>query len=162
MGKKRKHVELMKEREFRHNPFFSSIHDAIGVRQSYFRFTFVHNDDLVDVTGRMTSNLEVVKKSNSAVTYLVPVMADGEPAFKVFYPLRPVKTGKRNLLSIFLKDGIYNRLSPTGWVSPHTLYGGNSLSEEYIKKLAMADPDPNAREVAKKAYEKLKDNVITY
>lgn len=137
MGKKRKHVELMKEGEFRSNPFFSSIHDAIGARQSNFRFTFVHDDDLVDVTGRMTRNLEVVKKSNSAITYLVPVMADGEPAFKVFYPLRPVKTGKRNLLSIFLKDGIYNRQSPTGWVSPHTLYGENSLNEEYIKKFKM-------------------------
>jgi HEAT repeat protein len=34
--------------------------------------------------------------------------------------------------------------------------------EEYIKKLAMADPDPNSRQVAKKAYESLKDNVITY
>lgn len=34
--------------------------------------------------------------------------------------------------------------------------------EEYIRKLALADPDPNAREIAKKAYEKLKDNVITY
>lgn len=34
--------------------------------------------------------------------------------------------------------------------------------EEYIRKLAFADPDPNAREVAKRAFEKLKDNVITY
>ena len=34
--------------------------------------------------------------------------------------------------------------------------------EEYIKKLAVADPDPNSRMVAKKAYEMLKDNVITY
>lgn len=34
--------------------------------------------------------------------------------------------------------------------------------EEYIKKLAIADPDPNSRMVAKKAYEMLKDNVITY
>ena len=34
--------------------------------------------------------------------------------------------------------------------------------EEYIKKLALSDPDPNSRMVAKKAYESLKDNVITY
>lgn len=34
--------------------------------------------------------------------------------------------------------------------------------EEYIKKLSIADPDPNSRSVAKKAYEALKDNVITY
>lgn len=34
--------------------------------------------------------------------------------------------------------------------------------EEYIRKLAFADPDPNARQAAKEAFEKLKDNVITY
>ena len=139
MGKKRsRHVELMKEREFLCHPFFRSILEAIGPRQSEFRFTFVKPDgELVDAVGKLTLNMEVVKRGNSAITYLVPVDVDGEPAFKAFYPLRPVKTGKRNLLSIFLKDGIYNRMSPTGWVSPHTLYGGNSLSEEYIKKFRM-------------------------
>ncbi len=34
--------------------------------------------------------------------------------------------------------------------------------EEYIRKLAFADPDPNARQAAKDAFEKLKDNVFTY
>ena len=34
--------------------------------------------------------------------------------------------------------------------------------EEYLRKLAFADPDPNAKQAAKRAFEQLKDNVITY
>jgi HEAT repeat protein len=34
--------------------------------------------------------------------------------------------------------------------------------EEYIRKLAISDPDPNSRMIAKRAFEQLKDNVITY
>jgi hypothetical protein len=32
--------------------------------------------------------------------------------------------------------------------------------EEYVKKLAFEDPDPNVKQVAMKAFEKLKDNVV--
>ncbi len=32
--------------------------------------------------------------------------------------------------------------------------------EEYVKKLAFADADPNVRQVAKAAFEKLKDSVV--
>ena len=32
--------------------------------------------------------------------------------------------------------------------------------EEYVKKLAFADPDPNVRQVAKMAFDKLKDTVV--
>ena len=32
--------------------------------------------------------------------------------------------------------------------------------EEYVKKLAFADPDPNVRQVAKIAFDKLKDTVV--
>ena len=31
---------------------------------------------------------------------------------------------------------------------------------EYVKKLAFADNDPNVRQVAKRAFDKLKDSVI--
>ena len=34
--------------------------------------------------------------------------------------------------------------------------------EEYLRKLAVCDPDPNSRMMAKKAFESMKDNVITY
>lgn len=34
--------------------------------------------------------------------------------------------------------------------------------EEYLRKLAVCDPDPNSRMLAKKAFESMKDNVITY
>ena len=32
--------------------------------------------------------------------------------------------------------------------------------EEYVKKLAFADSDPNVRQVAKNAFDKLKDSVV--
>lgn len=32
--------------------------------------------------------------------------------------------------------------------------------EEYVKKLAFADTDPNVRQVAKKAFDRLKDNIV--
>ncbi len=32
--------------------------------------------------------------------------------------------------------------------------------EEYIKKLAFADNDPNVRQIAKKTFDKLKDSVV--
>ena len=32
--------------------------------------------------------------------------------------------------------------------------------EEYVKKLAFADSDPNVRQVAKAAFDKLKDSVV--
>jgi len=32
--------------------------------------------------------------------------------------------------------------------------------EEYVKKLAFQDPDPNVKQVAKKAFESLKDSVV--
>ena len=32
--------------------------------------------------------------------------------------------------------------------------------EEYVKKLAFEDPDPDVKQVAMKAFEKLKDNVV--
>ena len=32
--------------------------------------------------------------------------------------------------------------------------------EEYVKKLAFADSDPNVRQVAKQAFDKLKDTVV--
>lgn len=34
------------------------------------------------------------------------------------------------------------------------------VCEEYVKKLAFADDDPNVRQIAKKAFEKLKDSVV--
>ncbi len=34
------------------------------------------------------------------------------------------------------------------------------VCEEYVKKLAFADNDPNVRQVAKKAFDKLKDSVV--
>lgn len=34
------------------------------------------------------------------------------------------------------------------------------VCEEYVKKLAFADDDPNVRPIAKKAFEKLKDSVV--
>ena len=33
---------------------------------------------------------------------------------------------------------------------------------QYVKKLAFADSDPDVREIAKKAFDQLKDTVITY
>lgn len=32
--------------------------------------------------------------------------------------------------------------------------------EEYVKKLAFHDPDPNVKQVARKAFDKLKDSVV--
>ncbi len=32
--------------------------------------------------------------------------------------------------------------------------------EEYVKKLAFNDPDPNVKQVARKAFDKLKDSVV--
>ena len=33
--------------------------------------------------------------------------------------------------------------------------------EQYVKKLAFADPDPDVRQIAKRAFDQLKDPVIT-
>ena len=34
------------------------------------------------------------------------------------------------------------------------------VCEEYVKKLAFADNDPNVRQIAKKAFDKLRDSVV--
>lgn len=34
------------------------------------------------------------------------------------------------------------------------------VCEEYVKKLAFADDDPNVRQIAKKAFERFKDSVV--